>query len=519
MRKNKYLVKKGKSNELIKLLVKELGVPKVSFNFALYSELDKNIFEIKFINEVCTLSKHSMVSQFNEPPDEIFSHNPSIKFENYNVKNIFRLLKSLNISNAIFGDMIVQLDFFDSNTKRYTFKQNTLVGDIIYSYDVKDNISFISDLLDREISPKEINNIVNAKNKSEPIFDDDGNLNPKIVAYANVFGIDLGCFENSSLKLKLSYKSNDYTLYENCFTSIFGNFNNLKSFEVISKYSNPVSIVIPYFNSENTILLVLDAIESQKLPVEVKEQIQVIIVDDCSVIPAQNIIRNHVSEYTFKIDTIRLESNKGISYARNIGAISSIHEKLIFIDSDILLSENYISLVSVLMHMFSNCVYVSMKKNIEPSDNILKHMTKGLEKPVVFDDARLAKYFDDDYTSPNGFSSQNFIEILSDTVSLKLFGNGRIINGYDLPAAVIGHNICISKKSFLKAGMFSTLFKGWGMEDTFFGACAISKGCFVIPLLSTGVYHINHPERRNTQKQEAKANIKRYELLINEPQY
>jgi hypothetical protein len=77
----------------------------------------------------------------------------------------------------------------------------------------------------------------------------------------------------------------------------------------------------------------------------------------------------------------------------------------------------------------------------------------------------------------------------------------------------------IRKSVFESLGGFSSKFKGWGFEDTYFGACAIANGNFVIPVLNTGVYHINHPPRSGSEKkkqEELVSNLNIYKNLINQ---
>lgn len=93
-----------------------------------------------------------------------------------------------------------------------------------------------------------------------------------------------------------------------------------------------------------------------------------------------------------------------------------------------------------------------------------------------------------------------------------------MINGYDLPSMVVGHNMSLKKDLFTKVGGFSGKFVGWGLEDTYFGSRLIAGGSFVVPILECGVYHLNHPPRSGSPEQQAKEyinNLKTYEELIN----
>ena len=82
---------------------------------------------------------------------------------------------------------------------------------------------------------------------------------------------------------------------------------------------------------------------------------------------------------------------------------------------------------------------------------------------------------------------------------------------------VVGHNISLNKNLIERTGGFSNNFVGWGLEDTCFGARAIASGAFVIPVLKTGVLHINHPPRSGSeskQNKEYEENLKIYKNLI-----
>lgn len=58
------------------------------------------------------------------------------------------------------------------------------------------------------------------------------------------------------------------------------------------------------------------------------------------------------------------------------------------------------------------------------------------------------------------------------------------------------------------------------MEDAYFSSKLISEGCYVIPVLSSCVYHINHPPRSGSieqKKKEALINYNIYNDLLNKP--
>ena len=91
-----------------------------------------------------------------------------------------------------------------------------------------------------------------------------------------------------------------------------------------------VSIIIPVLNGEKTIRACLDSVFSCKTI-----DYEVIVIDDGSTDNTFSIAK----EYPCKI--IRLETNKGRSFARNRGIEESRARTLLFTDSDCIVCENW----------------------------------------------------------------------------------------------------------------------------------------------------------------------------------
>ena len=91
-----------------------------------------------------------------------------------------------------------------------------------------------------------------------------------------------------------------------------------------------VSVLIPTYNSEKTIRRALSSVFAQTL-----QPVEVIVVDDGSSDNTASIVENfpHPMKPGF-LKTVRLDSNYGPSYARNIGWEMASGEFLAFLDSD-----------------------------------------------------------------------------------------------------------------------------------------------------------------------------------------
>lgn len=101
-----------------------------------------------------------------------------------------------------------------------------------------------------------------------------------------------------------------------------------------------ISIIIPVYNREATIVDCLDSIANQTLDPNLFE---VIVIDDCSTDDSVEIIRNYT-----KIPNLRLivlsDNSGGASKPRNIGIDEALGEYLIFIDSDDCITQNALKL-------------------------------------------------------------------------------------------------------------------------------------------------------------------------------
>ena len=100
---------------------------------------------------------------------------------------------------------------------------------------------------------------------------------------------------------------------------------------------------------------------------------------------------------------------------------------------------------------------------------------------------------------------QNEVRCLEATDNFKSFGFGKILGPYDLPCMVVTDNLSINKSHFIKIGGFEEQFGvKWGYEDTLFGACLIAIGIYIVPLLSTGVFHMETESERINEVRERK---------------
>lgn len=282
----------------------------------------------------------------------------------------------------------------------------------------------------------------------------------------------------------------------------------------------PISVIIPYYNSRKTMLHVLKSIELQNLSPAELSQVEVIVVDDGWNDDIKEITSNN--NYSFNLKIISYKNNKGRSGARNTGAKNAKHNILLFLDADNILSGECIREHSVRNGIIPDQLYTSLVANIFPKDikKIAQPYFKKnipLPKPPYFNEFRTVEVINKKSVGINDITEDTTIEILKETNNFRDYGYGRMIAYYDLPSMYATYCVSVTKRLFNKIGGFSKVFKGWGMEDSYFGAVGITKGAKIIPILSCGSYSINLPSHSGSEKKEKielQKNIVRYKKLL-----
>lgn len=492
----KYIVlnKKEQIKKVIEYLVSKEGLPKIQRRLNIFSK--DETYRIEIVNNEVSYRKNERLKK--------------IYIENKNLKYFFKMLDN-------------QKEYFINDITILEFKTNTIMFDTYHGTILSTNDLKLCEDIKEKFNMRYYESIVEhkmiKKPKAELLFDEVGNLNTKIKNYSKKVGLDIRSV-SSSLKIRNSNISNDYSYLEEYFKFIteYDLLSTKNVFEKKYKVQN-MSIIIPVYN-QNVIYSLL-SIQGQKISKLEKKRLQVIVIDDGStndVIKEINEIRDKLD---FELQIISFEKNMGLSNARNVGFAIAKYEHILFMDSDIILSKNYIYDMSIRLQMIPNAIFICMRKNIDASSQILKHkkLLSGINNCYDFDDSRVITKGKEYHIGCDKFYLDEEINILDDTDYFKELGFGSQIGIYNISTVVTGHNMAVNKKYLSQSQPFCSEFKGWGLEDSYFAAQLVSKGCFVIPVLSSCVYHINHPPRSGSaqkKNEEAMKNFAIYNNLLNE---
>jgi teichuronic acid biosynthesis glycosyltransferase TuaG len=108
------------------------------------------------------------------------------------------------------------------------------------------------------------------------------------------------------------------------------------------------SVVIPVFNSSNSILGVLKSVLDQTV-----SPVEIIVIDDASTDNSLSLIlkfRDHHPCLNIKI--IHLNINRGVSFCRNIGINKAVGDYIVFLDSDDQWHQNKLEVFSKIVDIY-----------------------------------------------------------------------------------------------------------------------------------------------------------------------
>ena len=100
-----------------------------------------------------------------------------------------------------------------------------------------------------------------------------------------------------------------------------------------------LSIIIPLFNEEKTILKVLEAISNSGISENVGNY-EVIVVDDCSIDNSLQIVNENKNNFPYNISVFSLDKNRGKGYAIREGVKHALGDVILFQDADLELTPN-----------------------------------------------------------------------------------------------------------------------------------------------------------------------------------
>lgn len=306
--------------------------------------------------------------------------------------------------------------------------------------------------------------------------------------------------EKLTIQNCLNAMSNDYSIIE-LVSDTLGLEDMARGVAPPLKNYPSLSIIIPGRGVHNTINNVIYAIQKSIENLYTDNiQWECLIIDDNNKIPLSSVIHCEESGH---IKVIRSEQRLHCSGARNLGIQHAIGDLILFLDGDTMLETSYFR-EHLYRHVISeNLITVSLREYLD--DNTTKVLFRRAD---ISKDTRVSATYYPGRIGLIPVKEPITIEALKETDDFRAFGFGKKIGPIDLPFMVKGNNLMVSH-NFARI-LFPPHYSGYGPEDIMYAAKAIARGCMVVPILSTGVFHINHPIRSGSvakREQELRDNL------------
>jgi glycosyltransferase involved in cell wall biosynthesis len=297
----------------------------------------------------------------------------------------------------------------------------------------------------------------------------------------------------------IAEKDNNYSLNNSLFK-----VNNPPP-RIKSKKSLVVSVIVPAYNAQSSILGCLASIEQSSFNIKHQDRLQVIVIDDGSTDNTWELLRN--SNFSLNLILLR-QANRGQAQAFNTGLSISEGDIVICCDADMILGYYAIEYFVVAHQQTSNVLFVGFRKNTSHSDPhvkadfISKHGCH--RESFLSNDERIM--FPVPGWPSNMCLASNHFKKLGQAHSLWMPDN----DAWLLPDMVFGALFSLSRSIYLEVGGYDERLVGWGCTDGYLAAKAIGAGQYIVPLYPASGLHIRHPVRLgNKQIQQKQYEVNR----------
>ncbi len=314
------------------------------------------------------------------------------------------------------------------------------------------------------------------------------------------------------LKQAIAEKSNDYTLLEEKYKKKTGQElldPNMKPVELKSTKPLTVTVVIPAYNTQSSILACLASMEQSSFNIKHKDRLQVIVVDDGSKDDTWEVVKN--SNLSLNLKLVR-QKNHGQAQALNTGISIAEGNIIISCDSDMVLGHYAIEHFVTAHQLIPNALFTGFRNDTPKTDPRVEYdliRKNGTHHNSFFANDERVIFPVSGWPSNMCVASNNY-KNLGKAHGLWMPDN----DSWLLPDMVIGALFSLSKSVFQKIGGYDERLIGWGCTDGYLAAKAIGAGQYIIPLYAASGLHISHPVRLENKQLQYTANRKLFFKFI-----
>lgn len=294
----------------------------------------------------------------------------------------------------------------------------------------------------------------------------------------------------------------------------------------LNKKSVDISVIIPTYNKYPQNLLTLFSLENQQFDLS---KVEVIMVDDGSTDQTSQIIKDHDFPFDFKY--IKNVKNIGRPASRNIGIKASSGNILIFLDAEILVQPDFLSihshyhksqhnavvtgvlfikkLYSALIPGFSKSQLVKFKTLINNNPTLKAKYIEFLRKQEYTPLLTKQHILEQSYKS---LSVPTDYEEFYKRIIIQNYGYNLL--NYQIPWQLFGTgHVSVQKQAIEEVGLF-TEYPGYGWDDLEMGYRLYKNGAIFMTDGKLVSYHQEHPVFEGI-RDESKQNYYRFQETYN----
>jgi glycosyltransferase involved in cell wall biosynthesis len=302
----------------------------------------------------------------------------------------------------------------------------------------------------------------------------------------------------------LAARSNDYGVVD-LTAAILGLGSLSTSLMKPPPFAGGISVILPARGVADVLTDTLHGIANSARQLPLQTPWECVVVDDANVPPLR--LPQGIPP---EIRLVRSDTRLYAGGSRNAGLSRARHQLLLFCDSDTVVEPEYLP-QHLARHMLASTILtVSLREYVPLGATLPKR------KAMTAHDTRVEATYEPGRLGLVPVTERIKVRPLEETDKFREFGEGRLLGPVDLPFMVKGSNIVVSRRLIHRFG-FPPGFVGWGPEDVCFAAACIARGAFVIPVLSVGVFHREHPPRSGTLARrdgELESNLNVYRHLL-----
>ena len=238
----------------------------------------------------------------------------------------------------------------------------------------------------------------------------------------------------------------------------------------------PISVVVPYFEVPEKLLLALAGLETQAYP---RQLFEVVIVDDGSRPP----LKQPCSPLDVRV-VHQEDQGFGLARARNNGARASNHDILVFLDCDMIPEADFLAGHARWHQVLSDAVTLGFYARVS-ADGIDADLVRGRSDSMA------------SLLAGRGFDSP--------WIERHMARTGDFTSKHDdIFRAASGGNLGIHRDFFFAVGAYDESFTRYGLEDTEFVYRAYTQGGLLVPVREAFAWHQDrwHEDNENREHKQ-----------------